>query len=89
MLGVIKTKIKFADHVETARKTMVKAMKEGGIAVIDLSDVGPPNWKDKICQVEEYKTVSPPSAPRSFSSCPSFSPPNHALTVRREIYLRR
>eukprot|EP00961_Rhodomonas_salina_P076640 1028881-Rhodomonas_salina.4 len=108
--------IKFADHVETARKTLVKAMKAGATAglnprprceneilrisgcknlrrvlffsakctrcvgfcagfrvleprstsahslvicgdsdswrcaVIDLSDVGPPNWKEKICQ---------------------------------------
>lgn len=57
--GVIKTKVKFADHVETARKTEVQAMKAGGTFVIDLSDVGTPHWKDKICNVEEYKTTFP------------------------------
>uniref|UniRef100_A0A7S4U6F0 Uncharacterized protein n=1 Tax=Guillardia theta TaxID=55529 RepID=A0A7S4U6F0_GUITH len=57
--GVIATKIKFADHVETARKLAVQAMKAGGILVIDLSTIGSPNWKEKICQVEEYKKSFP------------------------------
>uniref|UniRef100_A0A7S1GXZ2 Uncharacterized protein n=2 Tax=Hemiselmis andersenii TaxID=464988 RepID=A0A7S1GXZ2_HEMAN len=57
--GVIKTKIKFADHVETARQTAVKAMKAGKTMVIDLSDVGTPDWKEKICGVEAYKKVFP------------------------------
>mmetsp|Transcript_26689 Transcript_26689/g.67325 ORF Transcript_26689/g.67325 Transcript_26689/m.67325 type:complete len:558 (+) Transcript_26689:72-1745(+) len=57
--GVIKTKIKFADHVETTRQTAIKAMKGGKTMVIDLSDVGTPDWKEKICGVEAYKKVFP------------------------------
>lgn len=57
--GVIKTKIKFADHVETARQNAIKAMKAGKTLVIELSDVGTPDWKEKICNVEAYKKVFP------------------------------
>ena len=57
--GVVATKIKFADHVETARASAVKMMKAGGTLVLDLSDVGTPNWKEKICMVEDYKKTFP------------------------------
>ena len=57
--GVIKTKIKFADHVETARQRAIKAMKAGKTLVIELSDVGTPDWKEKICNVDAYKKVFP------------------------------
>jgi hypothetical protein len=57
--GVVATKVKFADHVETARQCAIKMMKASGTLILDLSDVGTPNWKEKICNVEEYKKVFP------------------------------
>ena len=58
--GVVATKIKFADHVETARQQAIKMMKAPGTLILDLSHCGTPNWKDKICNVEEV-------APKKFS----------------------
>ena len=57
--GVIATKIKFADHVETARQLSVKMMKEGGTLIVDLGDCGSPNWKEKVFDVADYKKVYP------------------------------
>jgi hypothetical protein len=57
--GVVATKIKFADHVETMRKAAVNMMKAGGTLILDLSDCGSPNWKEKICDLADYKKVWP------------------------------
>ena len=57
--GVVATKIKFADHVETMRKAAVNMMKAGGTLILDLSDCGTPNWKEKICDLADYKKVWP------------------------------
>jgi len=57
--GVVATKIKFADHVETARVLSIKMMKAGGTLIVDLSDCGVPNWKEKICNLEDYKKTFP------------------------------
>jgi len=59
VLGVVKTKVKFADQVEAGRVLAVRAMKAGGTLAVDLADVGTPDWRGKVCGVEDYKRSLP------------------------------